>query len=254
MKIFDDEIRNGINNGVAKRLSSPFYGYFLISWSLINWKLLYITIFISNEAIMEQTGSLKSDYIVDLFFSDKWKIVYNDFMYPLLLVIFLVWIFPYFTNIVFKKDKRNELDLEEIESKLKTSALKYKELILKQKKETERVKRDLEKDNPEILWENEYQEIKKIKSFRHDFWIIKDIIFNRDGNIKGALEVLGSQRALTVIKDYIFILISKDIVSYINSDNGYIELTEKGNYIMRRYIEEIQNYGAKKFGFRTGLG
>ena len=69
--MFNIELKNGIENGIDKILSSPFYGYFLISWSLVNWKLLYITTFVSNESIIQQEKMLKIDYVVKLFFSQN---------------------------------------------------------------------------------------------------------------------------------------------------------------------------------------
>lgn len=56
MKEFSDSLKAAL----FERTTSPFYGSFFISWSIWNWKILYLTFFISESKIKVS----KIDYIV----------------------------------------------------------------------------------------------------------------------------------------------------------------------------------------------
>ena len=63
-------------------------------------------------------------------------------------------------------------------------------------------------------------------------------------------QIIGYGEPADIVKDSIFLLKSKKILA--GSDIA-VYLTEKGNYIMSRYIEDLQNDGAEKHGFKTNL-
>ena len=55
-----DEAWSSVKTVLNERISSPLYGAFIISWVLWNWKILYVTFFISEAKI----NGTKIDYIL----------------------------------------------------------------------------------------------------------------------------------------------------------------------------------------------
>lgn len=84
-----DETKKSVESILSQRLSSPFYGTLIISWLIWNWKIIYLTIFVSESKI---NGS-KIDYIVSN---------YNDINHivwlPLASTVILLVALPIITN------------------------------------------------------------------------------------------------------------------------------------------------------------
>lgn len=226
-------IKQGVENGVSKRLSSPFYGYFLISWCLVNWELLYITFFVSNESIVNKTDKLKIDYIKEMFFSNGLNFIINDLIIPLLLVFIFVWILPYLTKLVFKKDIKNDLELKKIENDLEKEKIKLINLSLKQREKTEKTEKEIEKNNPEILWENEYQNFKRLNFF-DDFSQIIDSIYKHKGHIV-VWDEYENEIIFEVSEKIISYCHVNDIIKFENDKKEVIDLTEKGKFFVNKY-------------------
>jgi hypothetical protein len=84
-----DDLKKSFDQIIYERTTSPFYGSFIISWSLWNWKIIYLTFFVSQEKI----DLNKIDYIVNNFSN-----IGNIFIFPLLSSIFIITIVPFMTN------------------------------------------------------------------------------------------------------------------------------------------------------------
>ena len=79
-----DDLKKSFDQIIYERTASPFYGSFIISWCLWNWKIIYLTFFVSQDKI---------DYIVTNFSAFK-----NIFIFPLLSSIFIITLVPFITN------------------------------------------------------------------------------------------------------------------------------------------------------------
>lgn len=79
-----DDLKKSFDQIIYERTTSPFYGSFIISWCLWNWKIIYLTFFVSQDKI---------DYIVTNFSAFK-----NIFIFPLLSSIFIITLVPFITN------------------------------------------------------------------------------------------------------------------------------------------------------------
>lgn len=84
-----EETKKSINTILNERVSSPFYGTLIISWLLWNWKIIYLTIFISEKTLKKN----KIDYIVS-----NYNDCYHLILYPLLSTIIILTILPFITN------------------------------------------------------------------------------------------------------------------------------------------------------------
>lgn len=43
------EVSESVKEAVAERLYSPFYGYLLISWLIVNWDYVYRALFVDGN-------------------------------------------------------------------------------------------------------------------------------------------------------------------------------------------------------------
>ena len=105
------EIKESTLNALKERFASPFFGYFIISWALLNWKSVYVTFFVSNEAIISQYNLLKNEYIT--------KAIENNgslnIITPLLGVLFFIFVFPHITYFVHKKLLSDRISIKILE-------------------------------------------------------------------------------------------------------------------------------------------
>lgn len=88
------ELRKSLSSIFEERITSPFFGSFIFSWLIWNWKIIYLTIFVSQDNI---TPSNKIDYILNNY-SNWWHLL----VFPFLSAIFLVTVVPWFSNRLFK--------------------------------------------------------------------------------------------------------------------------------------------------------
>ncbi|MEG2099957.1 MAG: hypothetical protein RRY99_00445 [Flavobacterium sp.] len=84
-----DDLKKSFDQIIYERTTSPFYGSFIVSWCLWNWKIIYLTFFVSQDKI----DSNKIDYIATNFSAFE-----NIFIFPLLSSIFIITLVPFITN------------------------------------------------------------------------------------------------------------------------------------------------------------
>lgn len=117
-------MRKSLNNIVKERISSPLYGNIIISWLFWNWKIIYLTFFVSEKML----DTDKITYISENFICTEYLIIY-----PLLSSIVLLTIIPfisnaaYWLNIKFDKwriDQKNKVYEKGIDFKYVSKRLK----------------------------------------------------------------------------------------------------------------------------------
>lgn len=122
------------SNPLAERAKSPFYGSFIISWLIWNWRIV-LTVFLLKK---EDLGALN---VVDYIEEKYLKI--NDYLWiPLIFTAFFILILPWVDYLIiwyteFNKRKKVEKTLE-VGKKTIVSAEQYS--ALRQKYEEERNK------------------------------------------------------------------------------------------------------------------
>ncbi|MGC4023337.1 MAG: hypothetical protein QM734_16025 [Cyclobacteriaceae bacterium] len=79
---------------LRERVSSPLYSTFTVTWVLSNWKIFYLTIFVSADII---TPRNKIEYIIQNYFD--WC---HLLLYPIASTIFLLFALPYAEKEVYK--------------------------------------------------------------------------------------------------------------------------------------------------------
>lgn len=108
------ETKKSIQDILTQRVSSPFYGTLIISWFIWNWKIIYLTFFVSENKITEN----KIDFIVS-----NYSNIYHLVWLPLLSTIIISTIIPFLTNgafwldLTFEKwriDKKNTIEKKQL--------------------------------------------------------------------------------------------------------------------------------------------
>lgn len=110
------EFGNSINKILNERLTSPFYGSLIVSWLLINWKIVYLTLFVDSSEI----DSNKIDYILSNY-SSYWSV----FIFPIVSAIVLITVMPFVTYYAYSlslyfADKRQNRKIEVEKSQVLT--------------------------------------------------------------------------------------------------------------------------------------
>lgn len=139
------DIKKSISHILYERTTSPFYGTLFLSWIIWNWKILYVTLFVSEDKI----SSNKIDYIVANY-SD----IHHLVTYPLISTVVLLTLTPFLVNgsywisLSFANWRLNQKNLIEKKQLLTVEqSIELREQILKQE---ERFLKLVEDKNLEI--------------------------------------------------------------------------------------------------------
>lgn len=103
-----DDLQKSIKAILYDRVSSPFWGTFVLTWSVWNWRIIHLTLFVSEKNLPIN----KTQYICENYLGKGLL-----FFYPLVSTILLLTVIPIFTNIFFKislrhRAKRRSVKLE----------------------------------------------------------------------------------------------------------------------------------------------
>lgn len=118
------DLRKSINAILFERVTSPFFGTLLISWIVWNWKIIYLTFFISESKI----DGNKIDYIIENY-SDIHLLI----TFPLISTLVLITLIPFVSNGAYwlylkfnrwKIDKKNEVEKKQLLSFEKSLAIR----------------------------------------------------------------------------------------------------------------------------------
>jgi len=102
-----DNIKKSLGAILYERTSSPLYGALIVSWFIWNWKIFYLTFFISEDKIKIDKISYISENLND---------INNLIIYPLVSTLILLTVISFVSNGAFwlnlkfenwKKDKKN---------------------------------------------------------------------------------------------------------------------------------------------------
>lgn len=239
-----NEVVQSTQIAVEDRLSSPFYGYFIIAWLVVNWHPLYIAFFIDQGKIFEKTGFLRNEYLFSILpISHTQEFWWKFFLFPLTLTLLFFWVFPYGTRIFYRKSIRNQKALRIIElQENKKEAVQEKELakaevsLIKEEIEKAKEEKRAAKETPEVVWEREFKNFQKIPLYQKFDYIVRSV-YEHNGDI--------TVRNTDIYSGPITFRIPQDILAFshtnglvtLDKKEGKIELTEKGRFFVLQYIQ-----------------
>ncbi len=135
-----DDIKKSFNAILYERTTSPFYGTLIVSWFVWNWKIVYLTIFISED----QLNTDKISYITENFCDGL-----NLILYPLISTVLLLTIVPFISNgaywlslrfIKWRREQKNKVELKQLLTL--EQSIELREQIFNQEKRIEKILTD----------------------------------------------------------------------------------------------------------------
>lgn len=171
-----------------ERTKSPFYSAFVVSWLIVNWRIIYFIF--TNEMITG--GKHKYNYLEEFLQLCSTQGFLNLLFYPLVFTSIYIFIIPIIDLFVFKysENKRQQrLDKKyEITRKHTVSGDKYVDLLLdfsKQKESLSIIKLQLDEEAKNIeSFANENRELKSrainYESRIDQLGIVNDLYKNRN--------------------------------------------------------------------------
>ncbi|QQR76340.1 hypothetical protein IPJ63_02435 [Candidatus Nomurabacteria bacterium] len=225
---------------IKERITSPFYGYFIVSWLMVNWKIIYIAFFINQEEIYNKYNVLRNEYLSTIFPSIySWDHWFNFLILPILLTFFFFWVSPKITRIFYRKSIKNQIALKVIEiqetrkeAKEKTELIKDETEVIKQELQKIKEEKKIASEAPEMLWEKEYAKFFNSTYFSK-FESIIDSIYLHSGNIK-EFDSYNNMTTFMIPKDILVYSHTNELIK-IDKTKDKIELTEKGKFFIKKY-------------------
>lgn len=245
------ELKKSVSSILYERLSSPFYGTLLATWLVWNWKIPYLTFFVS-EKIIEVN---KIDYIVNNF-TDSDTLI----LYPLYSTAVILTLAPLITNSSFwlhikynkwRFDQKNTLEMKTLLTLEQSIQLREEILQSEERLESllERKNQDIKELNIKIdkLSKAEPAVVDERSSgHSHSESIIKDMAGKINNNIElkksfdetvmfiqgGYSNLLGSDN---VSPKSIAYLEANQIIS--NKGGGNYSLTDLGKKVLKEVLD-----------------
>ena len=251
-----NDIKNSINKILHERLTSPFYGTLVLSWLIWNWRILYLTFFVSEDKIHTD----KISYITSNFSELKFIV-----FLPLISTIILITIFPFITNRAYwisllynqwKINKRNEIQKKELltleqsidlREQIKSQEKRFEELLEDKNLKIKQLESQISASTRDKLPSDSAMKFaqKKIESFGNtEIKKVADKILN-DKELKSTYDFLSRliQRRERImdyetgkITDQLNFFLINDIVE--NDESGKFKYTDFGKAISKLIYEK----------------
>lgn len=207
-----EELRKSINAILYERAASPLYGTFLFSWLIWNWKVTYVTFFVSEDYLEIN----KLDFIIQMI--NDWYVL---LWYPILSTFILITLMPFISNgayylsLKFKKwriDQRNAVEMKqllsieksiELREEIRSQQEKFDRLLDSKNEEIKILEKQLstidepssnECKNPDPFEGSELEFKRMIESGRLDEFIeAKDFLFGTRVFVRNEIKILKPQ-------------------------------------------------------------
>jgi hypothetical protein len=222
------------------KAKTQVFGIFGFWWVVFHSNYFLVLLIIDEQKIYEKTGLLKNEYL-QVISGDytEWQ-YWVKFITPFILTYFTIWMLP---KMVLDKAYRKEKDNELIRQKIRLEYEKKKESLeatfaeknaeaLEMKSQALSREKDIEKDNPELLWEQEYENLPAFVD--NGFNQLIKSLYTYGGRVevtRGAATVFSLNSRILAYVD------SSGLVDY-DRARGLISLTQKGKYFLKRYQEQ----------------
>ena len=228
-----DDIKKSISAILYERTTSQLFGTFIISWIVCNWKIVYLTFFVSEDKIEIN----KIDYITTNC-NDMWNLIW----FPLISTFVLITIIPVFSNgaywlsIIYNKwkvEKKKEVELSqqltleqsiELRKQISEQENQFEKMLSNKDLEIRQLKQIIDQ-NKGLKEETEYEELaKRIKSNNEELSIYKDIVQRIRNNNYADDSTKKNSEIIHLLESY-------NIIE--NKGNGTYKYTEQGKDFLK---------------------
>jgi hypothetical protein len=235
------EFWDSLGEAIKKRASNHLLGTFSIFWVICHWQFFVVLFFVDEDRIWLLTGKLKNDYLYNLLFNFNNIETYVLWIAPFILTWLLIWKFPkwflipaYRKEYEYKTEKRKikiqeDKKIKELEIELEQQNIKKLDIVSsKIEKES-----DIKQKDPTALWKEEFEKFKK-SHFYVDFGSIVKSVYEHsrwvdDGNFK-------------IPKDFLAYSHSSGIIVFDSKVDSKIELTDKGKFFVKNYLDNKDDH------------
>lgn len=162
------ELKKSTQAILNERIISPFWGSFIFSWLIWNWKIPYLTLFVSQDKV----DGNKIDYITENLLGTR-----NLILYPLISTAIMLAVIPFFSNGAYwlylkfrkwRKDQKNIIEKKELIT-LEQSVMLREEIINQE-------------NRLNGLLDSKTLEINQLKQIIDDLKQGKDKVISREGS------------------------------------------------------------------------
>jgi hypothetical protein len=227
------EITESIREALEDRVVSPFYGYFIVSWLLVNWNYIYVALFTSSESILQQKNLLRDEYLFqEVLPSHLIELTYwlDFFVLPFILTFVAFWFMPLVTRIFFRQHIKNKIINEGIRAEEMAAEINAEERVLEAEVSKAKVEHEAEQTDPKILWQKHFQNFKQHKVFSKFDKLIKHFY-----EYNGFIAYNDNWTESRLDQD---ILVYSDVNGLIEIDENTFILTQKGKAFVKYYSDE----------------
>lgn len=241
------ELKKSVSATLYERLTSPFYGTFVTAWLLWNWKIPYVTFFVSEKKL----NTSKIEYI-----SSQLSNVNFSVTYPIISTAVLILIFPFIANGAYlvslrfdkwKREKRNEVENTQLLSIEESIALRESivqqeerldQIINNKDKEISSLKAlvsQLQKNSPQKVIESKTKFQDRRYSKEYEEISAKSLFIN---NIDRISKYIQSGYGFDDLpNNAVAFFVGNDLIQ---KKGGSYDFTEKGKFFLKEFYNSIQ--------------
>lgn len=236
-----EDLINDTKEAIKKRLGSPMYANFFISWIGWNWKVVYVTFFIDQNILFDSKQITKIEYIQSLYgtgnFLEWFCTISSLILLPLLSAFFILFVFNWLELIFYKKDLANKRRKTTAKIESEKEELKAEKEKFKAEEETNKAKKAAKAElTQEGIWEIEEAKIaKNNKKYVEMMNELKDFIYLHNGFINESVMVAFDQyENQENITTNTLAFVETNLL--VDKDQNKVELTPKGKFFLRQFI------------------
>lgn len=239
-----NEVIDSFKDGLTERINSPFYGTFILVWVILHFRLIIVLFFVSEDKIWEATKLIKSDYILREFFNYFDLSFWGWLLLSLVITIITVWFLPKWILLpAFEVSENYEIEKKKIKI-AGVKRIKIEEIGLEEKNiekiatEIKRVEKEKEIEliDPTIAWLEDFLRSEATPVFQEFSYIVKSI-YEYNGNIKIIDDSNFSPIIVFQIPPRILAYSHSNELLELNNTKEKIELTPKGKFFIKKFLE-----------------
>ncbi len=231
------ELLNDALKNFKDRIKSPFYSTFIIAWCITNWKIIYVTLFCSEEYIFKTTNGLNKVNFIESFYNKNWYFIYNfiplpslqhwmikPFFLPLIAVFTIHYGISKIDIMVFKKNEENIISKEKEKNRIRKESIEEEIQVKEKEKEIKILKKSEEEE-----WDEEYDMFLSKTNNSNQYLVeLKYIIYEKKG-------IVFHDDDIPV--ETIAVLHANNLIEDPSQTKRKIILTKKGQAFLSRFIK-----------------
>lgn len=226
-----------------RRFRNPFWVWFALAWITWNWRVWYLTFFVSESLVGNKIARIQEMYEYFGWHALFWILI-NWIIIPTAISWSITFYLPKLTDIFLKRQKENkerediilrkdlkseEKNIKAVTDLLEAERKKAQEELRKTQLElqiaTSKSKNNNKIKSEEEIWNNEY--VKFLKVFPSFHNTLTSLIYKNNWYSKGV-------NRETYIPEHVQLLHVNNLIELIDGKDTQYKITEKGKYFLKK--------------------